>query len=77
MTHERKPLSVGQKKSKIRWKKWNSKFMDKPSITQKTGGKIIPQIKFCKRCKNARVKFHHIYCNNCWLINKQEKDGKL
>lgn len=59
----------------IRFRKWKSKKLDKPSFRNKEGGKIKPIRKFCKRCKVKRVKFHHSYCNKCYDLNRIEKEN--
>lgn len=62
----------GMKKKEIRYRKWKSKVLDKPSIRNKQGGKIIPKLKYCKKCNIRKVKYHHSYCNKCWLENRYE-----
>lgn len=61
-------------KKAIRYRKWASKNLDKPSWRNKEGGNIKPLRKFCKRCKVNKVRFHHSYCNKCYLLNKLEME---
>lgn len=64
-------------KSKIKWRKWKSKIIDKPSFRNKEGGQINPIMERCRVCKKNKVKHHHTLCDRCWLANKYNKQQQI
>lgn len=76
MDKERKMSAYSDRKftKRKRRQRFKEKRREHLSPDKRKFGRIIPKVKFCKRCQKNRVKHHHYYCQECWLIIKKEKD---
>ena len=65
-----------EKKRKRRNRLYHNRSLKKKSFT-KIEGQIKPIEKWCLRCGNHRVKFHHKFCNGCWEEIKKQKEQEI
>lgn len=45
---------------------WGNNHYKKHKEERTKMGRIIPKVKYCRRCREKRVFNHHIYCDLCW-----------